>query len=30
MSMTIKAIIGIGLVVFVIAGLVILHLKNRK
>jgi len=28
--MSVKVIIGIGLVVFIIAGLVVLRLKNRK
>jgi len=28
--MSAKAIIGIGLVVFIIAGLIVLRLKNRK
>ena len=29
-SMSVKVIIGIGLVVFIIAGLIVLRLKNRK
>jgi len=28
--MSVKVIIGIGLVVFIIAGLIVLRLKNRK